>query len=214
MVCGVTVGCSDDVVPGGVGDRWVPDDSMVVEVLCSPRSFLRMTGLSAADRAWLVAGLSVRGLTAEEIAARTHCSLRLVRTIRSWEMTAVCEWVHSRVVVLEGEVSAARSSGVFLSGELGVARREVARVRGQVDQLVAKLSAGEKVGVFRCGHLRVDWNVYVQRGVDGKGVGFSREFCRECNNARASRYRERRKAQANSGDHTSCVTDLRAVVVS
>lgn len=192
--------------------EWRPDELMVAEVSATPKSFVHMTKLSSADRAWLVAGLSVRGMVAEEIADRTHCSLRLIRTIRSWEMTQVCRWVHERTAVLEAELSGERSQHSHTRRELEESGRRESRLRGQVDQLVAKLSAGEKVAKFRCGHLMVDWNTYIQRGVDGEGREFSREFCRECNNARAARYRERRKALGKRGAHTTRVTKLHAAV--
>ena len=157
--------------PAGLPSEWRPDELMVAEVWATPKSFVHMTKLSAADRAWLVAGLSVRGMVAEEIADRTHCSLRLIRTIRSWEMTQVCRWVHEQTAVLEAELSGERSGHALTRRELGDARRESARLRGQLDQLVDALTAGGRVETFRCGHPKVRYNTYCNGG---------KSYCREC----------------------------------
>lgn len=154
---------------------------MVAEVWGSPRSFVRMTGLSAADRSWLVAGLSVRGMVAEEIAARTHCSLRLIRTIRSWEMTQVCRWVLARVGVVERELGAERAAHQVTRRELAVCRGEVSRLRAQLGEVVAAHAEGA-VAVFRCGHPRTRYNTY-RWGAGG------RSYCRECRRVRGQRRR-------------------------
>jgi hypothetical protein len=65
---------------GGVGAvgpalRWVPDEQLIASVLGSPRAFRGMSELGSADRAWLVAGLTLAGLTAGEIASRLSCSV-------------------------------------------------------------------------------------------------------------------------------------------
>jgi len=190
---------------------WLPDSIMVDEVNGSPKSFLHMTRLPHPDRAYLVAGLTVRGMKAEEIADRTHCSLRLIRTIRSWEMTDVCKWVHGQTIELEGQLSKERSAHSLTRRELEDSVAREARLQRQLDQLVAALGRGEKIETFRgCKHPKVAWNTYTQNGVDAKGRPFSREFCRECNNDRATQYRARRKAQTRTGAHTNCVTVLQA----
>ncbi|WP_237569284.1 NAD(P)H-dependent flavin oxidoreductase [Mycolicibacterium lacusdiani] len=48
-----------------------------------------MTQLPIEDRAWLVSGLTLRVLTAKDIAERLGCSLRLVRAIRAEPITHV-----------------------------------------------------------------------------------------------------------------------------
>lgn len=165
---------------------WQPDEVMVSEVLSAPKSFLRMTRLGSADRAFLVAGLSVRGMVAEEIADRTHCSLRLIRTIRSWEMTQVCRWVHGRLLGVESELFGERAAHAVTRRELAESRGEVVRLRGQLDQLVAAHAAGA-VGVFACGHPRVRYNEY-------RWAGGGKSYCRECRRGRQAARRGRRGA--------------------
>ena len=69
-------------------DRWHPDEQLVAAVLAG--SAARMSDLNDSDRAWVVAGLMSAHLTAEDIADRLGCSLRLVRAIRALPLTAVC----------------------------------------------------------------------------------------------------------------------------
>ena len=69
--------------------RWEPDEQLVPAVLASVRGY-SMAALSFPDRCWVVAGLTLAGLTAEEIAERLACSLRLVRSLRAEDMTQVC----------------------------------------------------------------------------------------------------------------------------
>ena len=67
--------------------RWNPDTQMVAAVLSMPKASRALTEMSDLDRSWLVAGLTLAGMTAEEIADRTRCSRRLVMTIRADDMT-------------------------------------------------------------------------------------------------------------------------------
>lgn len=50
--------------------RWCPDPQMIEAVLAVPKSFVPMTQLPLQDRAWLVSGLTLAGLTADQIADR------------------------------------------------------------------------------------------------------------------------------------------------
>lgn len=177
----------------GLPSDWRPDELMVAEVLGAPKSFVHMTKLPAADRAWLVAGLSVRGMVAEEIADRTHCSLRLIRTIRSWEMTQVCRWVHEQTAVLEAELSGERSQHSHTRRELAGVRRDVDRFRVQVDQLVAKLRADEPIRKCYRGHHLGEGSVYRSGG---------REYCRECNRENTVAYRKRKRQSSGQRRHS------------
>jgi hypothetical protein len=65
---------------------WIPDVNMI-SIAASGRYDIR--DLTGPDRAWVVAGLCARGLTADESAKLLHCSLRLIRQIRAEPMTRV-----------------------------------------------------------------------------------------------------------------------------
>jgi hypothetical protein len=98
--------------------QWEPDTNLVAYGLLGG---LRAVDLSGPDRAWVVAGLTAAGLTAEETARRLHCSLRLVRQIRVEPMTVVAAYA----LTVLGELEA-------LGDELGRVRRDHARELGRV----------------------------------------------------------------------------------
>jgi hypothetical protein len=160
----------DQAVAGGGVVRWVPDELLVASVLGSPRAWRGATELSAADRSWLVAGLSLGGLTAADIAGRLSCSLRLVRSIRAESLTQVCVWAQRQARVLGDGVRVERVAHAGTRLELVRARAEVDRLKAQVEDLLSALVAGG-VDVCRKGHPLVGYNVYVHGG---------KRYCREC----------------------------------
>jgi hypothetical protein len=161
----------DERVPAaGAVVRWVPDELLVASVLGSPRSWRGATELSSADRAWLVAGLSLGGLTAADIASRLSCSLRLVRSIRAEDVTQVCVWAQRQARVLGDGVRVERVAHAGTRLELVRARAEVVRLKAQVEDLLSALVAGG-VDCCRKGHPLVGYNVYKSGG---------KTYCREC----------------------------------
>lgn len=152
-------------------ERWEPDHNLVASVLSTPKSTKRMTDLSGPDRSWLVAGLTLSGMTAKAIADRLSCSLRLVRTIRSEEMTEVCHWSQQREVELADELRRAVLDQRLMGRELESARQAEARVRLQLDQVLDAYLTGTLSVFRRCRHPKVGYNVYTCGG---------REYCRTC----------------------------------
>lgn len=138
------------------------------------------------------------GMTAQEIADRLGCSLRLVRSIRAMDMTQVCVYAYERVAEVEAELSEARSALVAERQGHARTRAEVGRLREQLDRLVVALRRGEGVRVCSAGHALVGYNAYRRGG---------RVFCRECARLRAAAYRARRRETcADRQDHTCGVT--------
>lgn len=170
--------------------RWLPDDQLIEAVRhgCGSR---RMSELTDADRCWVVAGLGAAGLTAEDIADRLHCSLRLVRSIRAETMTQVC-------ALYQQEVAAFANSSALAESDLRAVRRELAtmtedrdRLRGQLDRVIDARLAGEPVDACGRGHLMVDWNVYWHGG---------RRWCRECHAERQRDYRLAKRLGVSPAD--------------
>lgn len=194
----------DDCLPPV--SRWVPDEQLVASVLGSPRAWRGATELSGPDRAWLVAGLTAAGLTAADIAGRLSCSVRLVKSIRADDLAAVSVWAQREVGKLADVARVERVAHEATRQELGRVRAEAARLRSQVDELVAKLAQGSSIEVFGgCGHPKAKWNLYLHRGIDRKGRESLREFCRECNRDRAAKYRARRKSAVQPiKSHVAC----------
>jgi hypothetical protein len=168
-----------DVGGSGPALRWVPDEFLVASVLGSPRAFRRMSELGLADRAWLVAGLTLAGLTAGEIASRLSCSVRLVKSVRADPVAGVAVWCLGRVGGLESELRGERVAHSGSRRELARVRGEVLRLRRQVDELVDALAVGG-VDACRRGHPLVPYNTYRHGG---------KRFCRTCHRDRQAGYR-------------------------
>jgi len=147
---------------------------MVEAALSTPKFRRRMNELSGPDRSWLVAGLTLAGLTAQAIADRLSCSLRLVRTIRAEDMTQVCLIAQSREAALHDEMR--KMELEYRLARLGMDAKEAEnnRLRMQLDQIIDAHSAGGMSTFRRCGHPKVRYNVYRYR---------DREYCRECRRA-------------------------------
>lgn len=172
---------------------------MVDSVLSTPKSSWKMTDLSGPDRSWLVAGLTLAGVTAQDIADRLSCSLRLVRTIRAEDMTQVCYLAQQQLKTMADDLRQAELTERLTSRELTKSQAETERVQGQLDQITDRLMKGTLEAFPRCGHPKVDWNVYTHtdRSVSPPKV---REYCRECNAGRATSYRERLKKAKSEGE--------------
>ena len=167
---------------GKPGPRWEPDLQMAAAVLSMPKSSRELTEMELPDRCWLVAFLTVAGCTAENIAERCRCSVRLVRAVRAEPMTQLCEFFHAELRRQETELRVERIDHAATRRELGSAASAVGRLRTQMEQLLDAHIAGD-VEKFRCGHPKVPYNVYRYRG---------RDNCRECGRDRVARYRATR----------------------
>lgn len=144
-----------------------------------------MSDLRDADRSWVVAGLTLAGLTAEDIADRLSCSLRLVRSVRAADMTQLCLILQRESRNFAQELRLAQSELAQSLRDLATMTDERDRVKGQLDRVIDARLVGAPVNVCNQSHLMTDWNVYVdQRG---------RRWCRECHALRQRDYRLARK---------------------
>lgn len=151
-------------------ERWEPDGHLIEAALSTPKFRITMRELSAPDRAWLVAGLTLAGLTAKEIAARLSCSLRRVRTIRAEDMTHVCLLAQQREASLSGDLRKMELEYRLARIDLDQQGRDLRRLKKQLDQVVDAHLVGT-LSLFRCGHPKVGYNVYRHGG---------RDYCRSC----------------------------------
>lgn len=154
-----------------------------------------MTDLSGPDRSWLVAGLTLAGMTAQSIADRLSCSLRLVRTIRSEEMTEVCYRSQKLEAEMSDEVRRSELALRLSRRELDRAQQVTQQVKLQLDQIIDAHMAGTLKLFPKCGHPKLDYNVYEFDG---------RLFCRMCAAERAASYRRRKKAPLTSSVTQMC----------
>lgn len=164
-------------------DRWAPDDQLIAAVRCGSGS-RKMADLSDPDRSWVVAGLTLAGLTADDIADRLTCSLRLVRSIRAADMTQVCLLLQTESQHFAQQMALADSDARMLRRDLTDMTSERDRLKSQLDRVIDARLTGETVDVCGQGHLMADWNVYWHDG---------RRWCRECHATRQRDYRLARK---------------------
>lgn len=166
-----------------IAERWSPDEQMVSAVLAGGGRH-RMADLDTPDRCWLVAGLTLAGMTAEDIRDRLGCSLRLVRAIRAEPMTQLCLIYQREVATFANEMRLAQSA----AHEHVRALREVVsdrnKLKEQLDRVIDARLVGDPVDTCGKGHLMVAWNVYWHGG---------RRWCRECHAARQRDYRLARR---------------------
>lgn len=145
-----------------------------------------MADMSQPDRAWVVAGLTLAGLTAKDIAGRLGCSLRLVRSIRAEDMTQVCVVALTESRNFSNELRLEQSENQVLRRELQETQAERDRVKRQLDNLLDAHIIGAPIRTCRqCGHQLDKWNTY-EHARTGK------KACRNCHRERMS---ERRAAE-------------------
>lgn len=155
-----------------------------------------MQDLPGPDRSWLVAGLTVHGLTAKDIADRTGCSIRLVKSIRAEDMTQVCVVALRETRAFTDELRLVRSELAVLDRTKSDVEAELGRVRLQLDRLIDAQITGGAVPVCSAGHAMTAYNTYIQKS-SGK------RFCRECHRDRQARYRAAAKRSSSTGSSTS-----------
>lgn len=154
-------------------DRWSPDHQLVPAYLAGRRPEVSP---SLADRAWSVAGLTLAGKTADDIAARLGCSLRLIRAIRGEPMTQVCLFYQRESSTFRDEIRLARSELRAAQHTIAMLEAEIARIKQQLANLIGPRQ-------FRCGHSTDRYNVYEHHG---------RRYCRTCRRQHSAGYTERK----------------------
>lgn len=164
--------------------RWAPDLQLIAAVMAGGGR--RMSQLSVPDRCWVVAGMTLLGLTAEEIADRLSCSLRLVRAVRAEDMTAVCTFVQTESRNFADELRLAQTQLRLLSTRLAERETELARTRSQLDRMIDAHLVGAKC-CPRCSTPMTGYNVYVWNG---------KNYCRECHRRRQQLHRDRARQYA------------------
>jgi hypothetical protein len=149
-------------------DRWVPDAQLIASYLTGRRPGIT---LSPADRAWVVAGLTLANKTADDIAERLGCSLRLVRAIRADPMTQLCMFYQQESANFDNELRLKQSEITNAERENAALLAELGRTRNQLGNLI-----GPKT-FPKCGHPKDRYNTY--RWTDPR-TGKVRTYCRTC----------------------------------
>lgn len=116
--------------------RWTPDENIIDHVRLSP---IPIATLNGPDRAWVVAGLTAAGWTAEDTARQLKCSLRLIRQIRADPMFAVARYALTvREQLVRGDVRAADQQRISDRTIRGL-QAEVTRAKNQRNQLIESM---------------------------------------------------------------------------
>ena len=165
--------------------RWEPDEQMVPALLASGNP-CTMADLSGPDRCWAVAGMRAAGLTAEQIADRLDCSLRLVRAVLAEPMTAVCSYAATETGHFADELRLARRERAIAEAAAADAAAEAERLNRQLGRLIEV--AAEPTHCSH-GHRLTPGNVYVHP-VSG------RRWCKRCRARHSEEYRARHATPA------------------
>lgn len=130
----------DDVPPPphDVCERWQPDENLIDHARLAR---LSVTALSGPDRAWVVAGLTAAGWTADAIAHQLRCSLRLVKQIRAEPMTIVAAYALRVRDQAHADAARARDAERRHAHALAGLRGELARMTNQRNQLIERRQA-------------------------------------------------------------------------
>lgn len=160
----------------------MPDEQLVPAVLAGTSR--KMSQLCSSDRSWVVAGLTLAGLTAEDIADRLSCSLRLVRSIRAEDMTQVCVQMQSETDNFANELRLSRASNAAQTARIAELSSELDRVKAKLCRVLDAHMGVKKCG--RCETPMTGYNVYTH---DATG----KDFCRECHRRRQQQYRDSRQ---------------------
>lgn len=117
---------------------WQPDDHLITAAQAGQ---LHIRNLTTEDRCWVVAGLTARGTTAEDIAGMLKCSLRLIKQIRAHPMTAVAHYAQTIAVEVETLAARERNARRAYAFELENMRMDADRYKKQRDDLIDQLAA-------------------------------------------------------------------------
>jgi hypothetical protein len=128
--------------------------------------------------------LTLAGLTADDIALRLHCSLRLIRTIRAEPATILSAYVQAETRTFDSEMRLARSEQLRLEVELARTVGELERVRNRLLRATAPNNGNGAPLCSKGLHRMTPYNTYQHEG---------RLWCRECHRDRQADHRARRR---------------------
>lgn len=178
-------------------EDWEPDHLLVPAVLAASRPIATIAAKQ--DRCWLVAGLKVAGLTADDMADRLKCSLRLVRTLMAEPMTLVCRMYLAEADAFGEELRLVRHELAVRTRHLELERDEAERVRDQRDRMLDMVLTGEPIAVCRrAGHLMDKYNTYVHPKT-------KKRSCRACRYDATIRLRGRQQSVRGPAEPASTI---------
>lgn len=146
---------------------WRPDLMLVPALLAGSATV--MDDLCGADRAWAVVVMTDdEGLTADEIAARLDCSLRLVRTILAGPEAVLTRLYRAEAEAFERTLDMTGGEVQRLAGALADTEADRDRIQRQRDRLLQTALDEREGKTFSCGCPMTRYNTYISpRGKRG-----------------------------------------------
>lgn len=121
---------------------WTPDDNLVATAQAGK---VAVKTLGCEDRSWVVAGLTARGITADDAAKLLGCSLRLIRQIRAHPLTTMALYAQTVAVDVETTTSRARTEQRAAAYELEDLKMTAERYKRQRDDLIEQLARSARL---------------------------------------------------------------------
>lgn len=122
-------------------ESWQPDAALVFSVRARR---VPISQLSAPDRAWLVAALTVQGWTVAAIAAQLMCSLRLIQQIKAEDITKVALFALEVDARRAAEASMRHLEGRLFSAAIAEKDATIARLLHQRDAMLDAVASAQK----------------------------------------------------------------------
>ena len=149
-----------------------------------------MDDLDGCDRVWAVVVMTDdEEMTAEAIAERLSCSLRLVRTILADPATVLMRLYRAEAETFERELDMTSGEVARLNAALSATTSERDRITLQRDRLLDTHMSERNGETFSCGCPMTRYNTYVSPSTGKRG-------CRAHRNEAVRRHRARAKQSA------------------
>lgn len=132
-----------DMLPGFLEDeperptRWTPDEFLPQAALAGR---IHVDQLTIAERGWLVAILTAKGITTDDIAAKLKCSRRLIQQIRCEAAAALTASLLK--VQAEARQTAKRAQSTLVEAAITPYRAEIARLKQAHGRLIDQMAKG------------------------------------------------------------------------
>ncbi len=133
--------------------EWSPDLHLVERVRSCGADITGATPRERADRAWLVLELTRLGWTAQDMADRMQCSLRLVWKIRDSEAILIAQYAYSIWRKALTQISLMRIDLLDANHRADTATAQVVELRKQRDSLLEQLKLERRMTAKRDAEL-------------------------------------------------------------
>ena len=128
---------------------WAPDDSLVEKVRLIGHPMAEVSRCSNADRVWAVVSLSALGWTAQEIADRMECSLRLIRNIKAEHAAELAAYALQLRTQLIAVSTSCQREVTTLRMQVSAQNTQIDQLRRQRSDLISQLQLAQALTPVR-----------------------------------------------------------------